>query len=146
MVTWYANGEPKITIVTDGKETEEWLGSSSPSLEIGSCDVCEDNQRTDNATNKTQNECASYGMLYEFYKLDKAFHDTHNSCAVEMRAGRWKGKQIDCDNKMLIQKVGLNFKQLSARKGVLKEDYLNQKSNEPEIGARCNKRIFNETK
>ncbi len=42
-VTWYIDGEPQTTIVTDGSDSTEWLGSgSSPSLAVESCKVCKD--------------------------------------------------------------------------------------------------------
>lgn len=45
MVVFYADGQPNITIVTDGISAEEWLGpSKNPQLSIDSCKVCRDNQ------------------------------------------------------------------------------------------------------
>lgn len=41
-VDWYSNGEPFTTIVTDGEDFEEWLGSPAPSLVVQSCKVCAD--------------------------------------------------------------------------------------------------------
>ena len=44
-VDWFIDGEPKVTIVTDGAEMEEWLGKSqSPNTTIQSCKVCKDSQ------------------------------------------------------------------------------------------------------
>ena len=53
-VDWYIDGNPQVTIVTDGAEMEEWLGGSeSPELAIQSCKVCKDSQysRSDIGTN-----------------------------------------------------------------------------------------------
>ena len=44
MVTWHANGNPKVTTVVDRINYEKWLGKGIPSLEINSCDVCTDRQ------------------------------------------------------------------------------------------------------
>jgi len=41
-VTWYTNGQPRTSIVLDGEENIEWLGSTPPSIEIQSCEVCVD--------------------------------------------------------------------------------------------------------
>jgi hypothetical protein len=42
-IDWYIDGNPNVTIVTDGVEVEEWLGqSSSPNLAIQSCKICKD--------------------------------------------------------------------------------------------------------
>jgi hypothetical protein len=49
MVTWEGNREPQVTIVTDGVEREEWLGSTLRTLAVRSCDICTDN-RTGRAT------------------------------------------------------------------------------------------------
>jgi hypothetical protein len=43
MVVFHADGQPRVTTVTDGISSEEWLGpSTSPRLEIDSCAVCQD--------------------------------------------------------------------------------------------------------
>lgn len=42
-VDWYIEGQPQVTIVTDGAEMEEWLGqSSTPKIAIQSCKICRD--------------------------------------------------------------------------------------------------------
>jgi TonB family protein len=41
-VTWYTNGQPRTSVVLDGEENIEWLGSTPPSIEIQSCEVCVD--------------------------------------------------------------------------------------------------------
>ena len=46
MVTWYADGEPKETTVTDSRSTEEWLGRGKPRLQVDACLVCTDRQYT----------------------------------------------------------------------------------------------------
>ncbi len=44
-VDWFLDGEPKVTIVTDGAEMEEWLGqANAPKLTVQSCKVCRDTQ------------------------------------------------------------------------------------------------------
>ena len=46
-VDWYINGEPQVTIVTDGADMVEWLGQSEPqslNLTIQSCKICKDSQ------------------------------------------------------------------------------------------------------
>lgn len=46
-VDWYLDGQPRLTVVTDGAEMVEYLGSnSSPSFAIQSCKVCKDEQRS----------------------------------------------------------------------------------------------------
>jgi hypothetical protein len=56
-VDWYIDGNPHVTIVTDGAEMEEWLGQSkSPQLSIGSCKVCKDSQYSSNTTPKNSIE------------------------------------------------------------------------------------------
>ena len=71
MVTWYANGNPKVTIVTDRLSYEKWLGSGKPSLEIGSCDVCSDNQKN------IDSGCA--GMQAKLLQ-DKQYFDSRHQC------------------------------------------------------------------
>jgi hypothetical protein len=42
-VDWYADGQPQVTVVTDGKETHEWLGQGqNPQLTLQSCKICKD--------------------------------------------------------------------------------------------------------
>lgn len=42
MVTWFADGEPKVSTVTDGKLNEEWLGRGKPRVEVDACMICTD--------------------------------------------------------------------------------------------------------
>lgn len=42
MVTWFADGEPKVTTVTDGRMSEPWLGRGKPKLEVDACFICTD--------------------------------------------------------------------------------------------------------
>jgi len=43
MVVFFADGQPKVSSVTDGISSEEWLGpTASPKLEVDSCTVCAD--------------------------------------------------------------------------------------------------------
>lgn len=54
-VDWYAGASPQVTIVTDGAEVVDYLGSTqTPSLVVQSCKVCKDTnnpnaERTPNA-------------------------------------------------------------------------------------------------
>lgn len=42
-VDWVAEGQPQVTIVTGGVETQEWLGQNqSPAMVVQSCKVCKD--------------------------------------------------------------------------------------------------------
>ena len=41
-VVWYAGSQPHVTIVTDGKKTEEWSGPSGLKMFVDSCQVCAD--------------------------------------------------------------------------------------------------------
>jgi hypothetical protein len=42
-VDWYADEHPRLTIVVDGSDTEEWLGPTPrPRLTISDCNVCLD--------------------------------------------------------------------------------------------------------
>jgi hypothetical protein len=44
-VDWYVDGNPQVTIVTDGVEVQEWLGkSATPVLVVQSCKICKDSQ------------------------------------------------------------------------------------------------------
>lgn len=51
-VDWYSDGDPHVTIVTDGVENEEWLGQTkTPKLSIDSCKICRDNQYSNTSKN-----------------------------------------------------------------------------------------------
>lgn len=57
-VDWAADSNPLVTIVTDGAETQEWLGQNqAPKLQVMSCKVCKDSTRNSPtaAANKKQN-------------------------------------------------------------------------------------------
>lgn len=42
-VDWYIDGEPRVSIVLDGSEKEQWLGKSrSPTIAVQSCKICAD--------------------------------------------------------------------------------------------------------
>lgn len=50
-ITWYAGPDPQTTIVTDGVETEQWLGSTElKKVSIESCKVCTDAMYPDGYT------------------------------------------------------------------------------------------------
>ena len=60
-IDWYASGEPKVTIVTDGKESKQWSGQVNPEITIQSCKICKDRnfrapkpQRPETAQSKLQ--------------------------------------------------------------------------------------------
>jgi hypothetical protein len=49
-VTWHADGQPHTTVVTDRKETEEWLGqSTNVDLDVAACQICYDDLLAKNA-------------------------------------------------------------------------------------------------
>jgi hypothetical protein len=50
-VDWYADEHPRLTIVVDGSDTEEWLGPTPrPRLTISDCKVCLDAEVSRGAT------------------------------------------------------------------------------------------------
>jgi len=52
-VDWYIDEQPQVTIVTDGADMEEWLGTSkSPQIVIQSCKICRDTNSPSNNKNK----------------------------------------------------------------------------------------------
>lgn len=61
MVTWFADGEPKVSTVTDGKLNEEWLGRGKPRVEVDACMVCTDRNFPSKSKN-TQGEVSSNGI------------------------------------------------------------------------------------
>lgn len=70
-VIWYADGESRTTTILNGRETEEWLGSGKPQLEVESCQVCFDRQATSQSNNThsspksnvSKTECTGYKMV-----------------------------------------------------------------------------------
>ena len=89
MVTWYANGAPKVTIVTDGFSSEEWLGSRNVSLEIGSCDICKDNEQ--NNDKKHEKYCLNEqrSQMRYHYLRDSSHYIAGGECAelIEIKNG-----------------------------------------------------------
>lgn len=56
-VDWYVDGNPQVTIVTDGAEMEEWLWQKkNPSISIQSCKVCKDSMVS--STSRSQENSA----------------------------------------------------------------------------------------
>lgn len=55
-VDWFINGEPNVTIVTDGADMVEWLGQSqSPSIAVQSCKICRD---TEMSVSEASGQCS----------------------------------------------------------------------------------------
>lgn len=44
MVLWTADGQPNVTLVTDGLDIFDWLGGANPTVAVERCEVCLDRE------------------------------------------------------------------------------------------------------
>jgi len=79
-IDWYASGEPKVTIVTDGKESELWTGQATPEITVQSCKICKDRnfqtpkpKRPETAQNKLQGTSHWTGLCSGIYNNGARF-------------------------------------------------------------------------
>ena len=65
-IDWYANEDPQTTIVTDGTESEEWLGQDkNPKLSISGCKICKDRNYTESRSRQDgQNSKSNLEQLF----------------------------------------------------------------------------------
>ncbi|KKJ75175.1 hypothetical protein WH95_19850 [Kiloniella litopenaei] len=100
-VDWYADSNPKVTIVTGGLETEEWLGRSKrPELTLQSCKICRDtnllprNPENPPSTNHLDISAADARIMGTW------------SCNQQVK---FKGQTVNCKTtKNINKKVGTN--------------------------------------
>ena len=97
MVTWYANGNPNVTIVTDRVSSEEWLGSGNSSLEIGSCSICFDRVVLNTNQNDSSNDRE---IRIDFAKCEK--YKGHEMKAMQLYS---KGAISKVEHDIIRQKA-----------------------------------------